>query len=362
MRDVTFDELAALPILRQYERSFRKATGVSLGLLPPDEQMRRARLRQSENPFCAFVANTPAGCAACLKTQRRIAQSTARELASQQVYCAAGLTDIAIPVMVGGRHVATLLSGQIFRRKPTERDFDSMLKNIGAGHDKKWIKKARKAYFDTPVILKDTLQAVIDLLEVFARHLADDIVRQDLAPVPETEPKAVSGAKRFVEAHFHEPLALEHVLEHVHVSRFYFCKIFKKSTGITFTEYVARVRVEKAKALLRNPSLRVSEAVFVAGFGSIPQFNSVFRRLVGLSPTEYRASLRDGSKQHQSPMPDRAANRFSSKNGGIPAGDETALPGNIIRATAFQPDAPPVLPPNIIRPCLTHHSRRAARA
>jgi len=52
------------------------------------------------------------------------------------------------------------------------------------------------------------------------------------------------------------------------------------------------VRVEKAKALLVDPSLRISEVVFAAGFGSIPRFNSVFKRYVGMPPTEYRATLR----------------------------------------------------------------------
>jgi hypothetical protein len=51
MKVVTFDELANLPLLQQYEKAFRKATGVSLQLLPPDEQKRRTNLRQSENPF-----------------------------------------------------------------------------------------------------------------------------------------------------------------------------------------------------------------------------------------------------------------------------------------------------------------------
>jgi AraC-like DNA-binding protein len=82
------------------------------------------------------------------------------------------------------------------------------------------------------------------------------------------------------------------VVQYVNVSRFYFCKLFKKATGMTLTEYVSRVRVEKAKALLVDPSLRVSEIVYAAGFGSIPRFNSVFKRYVGVPPTEYRASLR----------------------------------------------------------------------
>jgi AraC-like DNA-binding protein len=82
------------------------------------------------------------------------------------------------------------------------------------------------------------------------------------------------------------------VAHRVHVSPFYFCKLFHKTTGMTFTEYVARVRVEKAKSLLVDPSARISEVVYASGFGSIPRFNNVFKRYVGMPPTQYRQSLK----------------------------------------------------------------------
>jgi len=292
MESVTFDVLAALPLLARYEEAFHKATGVSLKLLPPDEQDRRVIYRQGKNAFCALVGGTPAGCAACQETQSHLQRSTSRELAPQQVYCFAGLTDIAIPVMVGRRHVATLLSGQIFRRKPTPRDFDKAMKKLGGGPDKTWRKNAREAFFATPVIPVDGLDAVVQLLAVFAQHLPEEAERHFRRTHADIEPNAVASAKKFIEAHAGGALTLDHVLRHVHVSRFHFCKIFKKTTGITFTEYVMRLRVVKAKTLLLDPSLRVSEVVFDAGFGSIPQFNSVFKRLVGVSPTEYRSQLR----------------------------------------------------------------------
>ena len=353
MKDVTFDELAGLPLLQQYEKAFRKATGVSLKLLPPDEKMRRSNLRQSENPFCAFVSSSPAGCEACLETQRRIEQSTADELVAQQVYCFAGLTDIAIPVMIAGRHVATLLSGQIFRREPTRRNFELMLKRLGEGRNRKWEKTAKKSYFETPVVPPSTLDAVIQLLTVFAQHLADDIGRHLMTARPDLEPGVVSKAKKFVEAHSHDSLPLGRVLHHVHASRFHFCKIFKKTTGITFTEYVARVRVEKAKALLLDSSLRVSEVVFAAGFGSIPQFNSVFKRFVGKSPTEYRSS--PGQSPHD--MESRMTNRAN------PSARKRALPDNVILPASFQPEEDSsCLPTNVILPGLGHPNRRIARA
>ena len=360
MKVVTFNELASLPLLLQYEKAFRKATGVSLQLLPPDEQKRRSNLRQSENPFCALISSTPAGCAACLETQRCIEKRTAADLATHQVYCFAGLTDIAIPVVIAGRHVATLLSGQIFRREPTRRDFEAMMKKIGGFRDKEWENSARKSYFQTPVVSPDTLDAVIQLLTVFAQHLSDDISRHMMTARPDLEPGVVSSAKQFVESHSQDPFTLDQVLRHVHASRFHFCKTFKKTMGITFTEYVARVRAEKAKALLLNPALRVSEVAFTAGFGSIPQFNSVFKRLVGKSPTEFRSRL-EGNPPSAESRARSESKRFPAW--APPASDESDIPDNVIRAEAFQrAEVPAVLPANIIRPRLTQAARRSARA
>jgi YesN/AraC family two-component response regulator len=76
------------------------------------------------------------------------------------------------------------------------------------------------------------------------------------------------------------------------VSTFYFCKMFKRATGLTFTDYLGRVRVEKAKNLLLNPHLRVSEIAYTVGFQSLTHFNRVFRKLTGESPTDFREKLK----------------------------------------------------------------------
>lgn len=85
----------------------------------------------------------------------------------------------------------------------------------------------------------------------------------------------------------------------VNTSTFYFCKLFKKETGLNFTEYLSRVRIEKAKNLLLNPNLRISEVAFDVGFQSLTHFNRIFRRIAGESPTQYREKLtsKDGFKR-----------------------------------------------------------------
>jgi AraC-like DNA-binding protein/ligand-binding sensor protein len=291
MKPVTFDDLERLPVVKYYEAAFRKATGVSLKVMPPGDSCSRRQIGSEDNAFCCLAAGTPGGCAACLETETRVQRSAAKKLVLQQIHCYAGLTVVAVPVLSGGRHLATVVSGQVFRREPTQRDFAMVVKMLGGGMNGDWEKKARKAYFETPVLTADRFQAVIQLLNVFVQYLADLGSRQAIA-CSEVEPEAVASAKQFVQSHAEEPINLEQVVQHVNVSRFYFCKLFKKATGMTLTEYISHVRVEKAKALLVDPSLRVSEIVYAAGFGSIPRFNSVFRRYVGMPPTEYRAALR----------------------------------------------------------------------
>ena len=64
---LAFDDLKRLPVIEFYEAAFRKATGVPLKVVPPGEPGRRLGFGALENAFCAMVARTPAGCAACWK-------------------------------------------------------------------------------------------------------------------------------------------------------------------------------------------------------------------------------------------------------------------------------------------------------
>ena len=83
----------------------------------------------------------------------------------------------------------------------------------------------------------------------------------------------------------------------------YVTEKFKNVTGVNLVEYVARVPSENACDLLENPDRRISEIAFAVGFQSLSQFNRIFKKLSGRSPTQYRAAqasngseLGDGSQ------------------------------------------------------------------
>jgi len=282
-----FEELTNLPLLSDYEDSFFKATGVPFKLVPPDAKKLCLAVSNSPNALCALIAKTPLGCKACGETQKRVKRKVEGKLIPHQNSCFAGLTEVAVPVLNGRRHIGTLISGQVFKEEPSQVNFEMLVKRIGGGLGPIWKEKVRTAYFKTEVMPSEKFRAITELLHVFAQHLPQDATQHSIA-TSTAEPLAVSNAKKFICSHYDSEITLERVLQHVHVSRFHFCKIFKKATGMTLTDYTARVRVEKAKALLLEPALRISDVAFASGFGSIPQFNNIFKRMVGMPPTEYR--------------------------------------------------------------------------
>src|SRR5579859_501512 len=116
MKPVVYEDLARLPVVGFYETAFRKATGVSLKVVSPDCDPSQD-IRPRGNDFCDQIAATPAGCAACREAEERAQRSATHKLTTRQIYCYAGLTIVAAPVIMAGKHTATLMSGQIFRRR-----------------------------------------------------------------------------------------------------------------------------------------------------------------------------------------------------------------------------------------------------
>jgi AraC-like DNA-binding protein len=110
------------------------------------------------------------------------------------------------------------------------------------------------------------------------------------------EPAAIWKARKYIEEHSGEELSLNKVANVVKMNANHLSENFKRVTGINFVEYVARTRFANACDLLRNPNLHISEIAFAAGFQSLSQFNRVFKRFSGKSPTQYRAAAAYGDR------------------------------------------------------------------
>ena len=111
------------------------------------------------------------------------------------------------------------------------------------------------------------------------------------------EPVEIWKARKFIEDHCVEELSLSKVAKAANISRNHLSERFKQVTGTNFVDYIARTRFEKACELLRDVDLRITEIAFAVGFQSLSQFNRVFRKLSGQSPTEFRSEHLRGTKR-----------------------------------------------------------------
>lgn len=91
---------------------------------------------------------------------------------------------------------------------------------------------------------------------------------------------------------FHRQITLEDASRVVDMTPFAFSKYFKKYSGEGFVEYLNKVRIDKARYLLRETEFQVQEIAGQCGFMGISNFNKQFRREEGLSPRNYRGRFR----------------------------------------------------------------------
>ena len=281
-------QLKRSQIFRDYEQAFRDTTGLPFNLRAIEAFDLPFHDQPNENPFCALMGQSNKSCAACLQLQKKVEVEACLE--PKTLKCFAGLCDSAVPVRVGENLVAFLQTGQVLLHAPTKQEFAKTTRELLKWGTEVDLKRLEEVYFQTRVVQKKQYASILRLLTIFAQHLST-LSNQLSVTEASAEVPAVTKARLFIAEHQGDELSLTQVASAVNMSAFYFCKTFKKATGMTFTDYLARVRIEKVKNLLLNPHKRVSEAAYEAGFQSLSQFNRVFRRIAGESPTVYRERL-----------------------------------------------------------------------
>jgi len=276
--------LAASSTYREYQRAFNEATGLPLAMRGRELWKSSFRAVKKENPFCSMIARQSELCAGCLQTQEKLCGGADEP---KMMQCRFGLTEISVPIRLGHETIGYLVSGQALRKPPTNEEVEAVVAKVAALGGKMDAEQVRAAFLQSTVVSSKVLNSVMRLLTIFAEHLSM-LSNQLSLQQANSEPVVVTRVKEFVKARYEEDITLPDAARAAHTSTFYLCKVFKKATGMCFTEFVSRTRVEKAKELLLHPNLRVSEVAYQVGFQSLTHFNRIFRKLVGESPSEYR--------------------------------------------------------------------------
>lgn len=107
------------------------------------------------------------------------------------------------------------------------------------------------------------------------------------------ENKYVSRALSYTERHYNDEISIKTLADYLQISEGYLSRVFKKETGYTFTNYVMYYRIGMACELLKNCRIKVYEAAERVGYSDTAYFSTLFKKIMGMSPTEYQESVQN---------------------------------------------------------------------
>lgn len=198
------------------------------------------------------------------------------------------ISDISMPQMDGLTMIASIKS----RLRDVQimiltgyRDFDYAQRAISLGVTRFILKPSKMDE------LEEAVKAMTDKLRD-ANILPDD-------PSGQTDEVCCSPASNFIvkqalsyiEENYQQKMKLSDVADHVYVSQWHLSKLLNRYTEQTFSDILNSIRIEKAKVLLTDPSLRIGDIAEEVGFLDMAHFSRVFKKQVGISANEYRNTL-----------------------------------------------------------------------
>ena len=104
----------------------------------------------------------------------------------------------------------------------------------------------------------------------------------------ETFRELMTSSIQYVNDHYAEELRLETICREFNISKSYFCQLFKRFTGKTYSDYLLEYRIHKAAELLLTTDMSVTEVGYGVGFNDRAYFSRAFKRLTGVTPSHYK--------------------------------------------------------------------------
>ncbi|UUZ83344.1 response regulator [Paenibacillus sp. P26] len=151
--------------------------------------------------------------------------------------------------------------------------------------DQESVLHLKKQYFDQLSKLETIQQSKAWFLKAF-EELVQHMIR-----VYNSDRNSIIKATQYMQMNYHQEISLQSISSLVHLSKNYFANLFKKEMGESFLEHLTRIRIEKAKELLRS-ELKTADIGHLVGIPDPKYFSKVFKKIAHVSPSEYRNRFR----------------------------------------------------------------------
>jgi AraC-like DNA-binding protein len=132
--------------------------------------------------------------------------------------------------------------------------------------------------------------ALVELLIIGIRQNRDTMDRP--VEYATAAHRKISGIVRYINDNYESPLSLESLAGHFDISPYYLSRLFRKTTGFTYVEYVTTVRIKHAQRLLRETKWKVGHILEKVGFQDQRHFGKIFKKVSNCTPLQYRKMYR----------------------------------------------------------------------
>ena len=283
---LTLADLAESRAFERFHEILWKLTGVVLSLKHPDGSFAKMLCTHEEyNPICKMIQSDERGMRACQRYDKIHCQKAAKTRRGIRYFCHIGLIDIAVPIFIGNRHIASISSGQILPERQSEAGFEALwAKSRHLDIDKEDL---RRAYWKSSYMPLSKVDAVLEQISFFAEYFCEMGVRLKTKSDPGTHP-GIAWAKDYIADNFKYDISMDEVARHIGITKSHFCRLYKKETGVNFSRALNNYRIEQAKKLLVSTDWTVTQIAFESGYNCLPYFNRIFSKFTGLSPGKYR--------------------------------------------------------------------------
>ncbi|WP_338553204.1 response regulator [Paenibacillus sp. KS-LC4] len=191
------------------------------------------------------------------------------------------ITDIRMPLMSGIELLETLRGEQ--------NDINTILLTGFAEFEyaQKGLKLGAVDYLLKPIRQEQLIQAVGKVFQSKSEEAANGLAYG----VPSTNAYIISAVK-YIHESMGMPLSIKEVAQHVHLNPSYFSVLFKEETGVSFSDYVIRLRMKRAKELLYHSPLSLDGISEQIGLQTASYFIRFFKKYEGITPKQYREQLK----------------------------------------------------------------------
>jgi two-component system, response regulator YesN len=105
-------------------------------------------------------------------------------------------------------------------------------------------------------------------------------------------PKSIRVVIQYIDTHYYEEITLKQISDLVFLNQWYFSELFKEKIGVHFTDYLINLRIQKAKDLLKQMDLKTYQISEMVGFNDSAYFCNIFKKITGITPGDYRKTIR----------------------------------------------------------------------